>query len=75
MIYKSKRIKFNNISDVSLFVNAAEKVKGDVIVKSGNRFFDAASILGMVGIASREAIIVFYPEDAEDFDIFIKKYI
>lgn len=74
MKYKNIRIKFNSVADVSLFVSAAEKVEGDVIVKSGNRFFDASSLIGMVGIVSREAVIVFYPEDAKDFDIFIRKY-
>lgn len=75
MKYKSARIKLTNAFDLTELVKQAEQVDGDVIIKSGNRYIDASSLLGLVGIASREALIILYPEDAIDFDNFIKKYI
>ena len=75
MKYKSVRIKLTNAFDLTELARQAEQVNGDVIIKSGNRYIDAASLLGLVGIASREALIILYPEDAIDFDNFIKKYI
>lgn len=75
MRYKSKVIKLKDTLDISALVANAELVEGDVIIKSGNRYIDASSLLGMVGIASREAIVIFYPENAKNFDNFIKQYI
>ena len=75
MKYKSVRIKLTNAFDLTELVKQAEQVDGDVIIKSGNRCIDAASLLGLAGIASREALIVLYPENAISFDNFIKKYI
>jgi len=75
MKYKSVKIKLTNAFDLTELARQAEQVNGDVIIKSGNRYIDAASLLGLVGIASREALEILYPEDALDFDNFIKKYI
>ncbi len=67
-------IKLNSVNDVVNFVQEANKVKGDVIVGKKNCAIDGSSLIGMSALDISKPILVRYPEEATDFDEFIRQF-
>ena len=71
---KTKLIKINGIADVTAFVKMASQVDGDVTLYRGKYVVDGTSLLGVFSVDPSEGVTVEYPEDAEIFEEFIKKF-
>lgn len=71
---KTKLIKINGIADVTAFVKMASQVDGDVTLYRGKYIVDGTSLLGVFSVDPSEGVTVEYPEDAEVFEEFIKKF-
>jgi hypothetical protein len=52
----------------------ATKVEGDVLLKRGKFVVDAKSFLGVLSIDVSQDTTVIYPEDAEEFEIYINQF-
>lgn len=69
-----KRIKLEKIADALAFVNQASKVAGDVWLSNENGSkVSGKSILGVFDVTICSDMCVDYPEDANDFDDFLRK--
>lgn len=71
---KKMYIKMSNVTDITTFANIAAHVSGDVDVTKGKYCTDGASLMGLFGIDMSTGVTVEYPEDAIDFENFIKLF-
>jgi phosphotransferase system HPr-like phosphotransfer protein len=72
--YSVMTIRLIGINDLRNFVDAAEKVEGDITCKKGRYVVSAKSILGMMSIDTTSSCEVTYPVDAYKFESFIKQF-
>ena len=70
----TKNIKVNTTEDIKNLVDVAGRVNGDIAIenKEDNAKYDASSILGLFSVKPGSAMSVQYPDDAEEFDDFIR---
>lgn len=71
---KNKYIKITSINDLSNFVIEASKVDGDVLIYRGKYCIDGKSMLGLMSIDISDKCKIEYPEDAIEFEKFIKQF-
>ena len=71
---KKMYVAINTINKATEFVQKASQVDGDVICTKGRYTIDGKSIMGIFSIDISEGIMVEYPEDAADFENFIKEF-
>lgn len=69
-----KEIKITDYPDLTIFVNKATAVDGDVTARRGKYCIDAKSLMGVLSLDLSQGAVIEYPKDAEDFEIFIRKY-
>jgi len=74
-MFKTKVISINGLNDVYEFIRQASKVDGDVLLKRGKFVVDAKSFLGVLSIDVSQDTTLSYPEDANDFENYIKQFI
>ena len=74
MTIKDKVISIKGLTDVYTFISEASKVMGDVVIKRGKFVVDAKSVMGVFSIDMSNHVTVSYPEDAVDFDNFLKQF-
>lgn len=67
-------ISISGLKDVYDFIKEAAKVEGDVTLKRGKYVVDAKSFLGVLSIDVSQDTTISYPEDAVDFDTYIKQF-
>lgn len=67
-------IKMEMINEVNSLWKKAKEVKGDVILKRGKFSVDAKSILGIMAINIQEGVTIEYPEDAVNFEKYIRDF-
>lgn len=72
---KEKLIALNSINDIKEFVNQAILVDGDILCIRGHYVVDASSLLGILSINVSDGFTVRYPDDAEQFDSYIDKFV
>ena len=66
-----KLIYLDKIADISLFVEKAHKVAGDIIVRRGKFAVDGKSLMGIISLNPSEGVTVEYPEEETDFADFL----
>ena len=71
---KTKFIKMNGITDVTVFVKMASQVDGDVTLYRGKYVVDGTSLLGVFSVDPSEGVTVEYPENAKAFEEFINNF-
>ena len=71
---KTIEVKIEGITDVAHFAQIASKVNGDIAVSRGRWTIDGKSVMGLYGLNMSQGVKVEYPEDAEEFDTFIKQF-
>lgn len=71
---KVMTIKVYSIPDVSTFVAKAIKVDDDITVKQGRYVIDGKSLMGVFSLDLTREIVVEYPENAFEFEDFIKNF-
>lgn len=71
---KTKFIKIHGIVDVTNFAKEAFKVNGDICLRRGKYTVDGKSLMGIMSIDVASGVVVEYPDDAEDFENFIKQF-
>ena len=71
---KTMQIKIRGITDAAMFAEYANEQIGDIIVKKGKFCVDGKSILGILSLDMTNGATVEYPEDATNFENFIKKF-
>lgn len=72
---KTKVIKFTTLDEMGKFTISASKVNGDVSLTRGAFSVDATSFIGVAALAELgEVVTVWYPDDAIEFEEFIKRY-
>ena len=71
---KTTVISINGLNDIYEFIRQATKVEGDVLLKRGKFVVDAKSFLGVLSIDVSQDTTVIYPEDAEEFEIYINQF-
>lgn len=67
-------ISINGLTDVYDFIKEASKVEGDVTLKRGKYVVDAKSFLGVLSIDVSQNTTISYPEDAVEFDTYVKQF-
>lgn len=67
-------ISINGLTDVYDFIKEASKVEGDVTLKRGKYVVDAKSFLGVLSIDVSQDTTISYPEDAVEFDTYVKQF-
>lgn len=72
---KKKYIKINGITDMITFIQAAARVKGDVICRKGKYTIDAKSFMGVASIDISTGVLVEYPETAIEFEDFLTQFV
>lgn len=70
----SKFITINGITDMTNFIRHAVMVDGDVICRKGKYAVDGKSIMGVMSIDISTGVTVEYPDDATDFNEFLKQF-
>lgn len=71
---KNIKIAMNGINDLTELVKNASKVDSDIMITKGRFTIDAKSIMGVMSIDMSTGVTVEYPEDAADFENFIKEF-
>lgn len=71
---KQASIKITEINDIYELVRQASFVDGDVICSRGKFHVDCKSILGLFSLNLTEGFIIEYPEDAINFEDFLRKF-
>lgn len=71
---KNIKIAMNGINDLTELVKNALKVDSDIMITKGRFTIDAKSIMGVMSIDMSTGVTVEYPEDAADFENFIKEF-
>lgn len=71
---KEKEILLGSIDKVKEFVDMANEVQGDILVRNvnGRYVVDGKSIMGLFSIDIANTIIVEYPEDDNAFDKYLE---
>ncbi|MFA9376293.1 MAG: HPr family phosphocarrier protein [Lachnotalea sp.] len=72
---KKYQIKLKATSDVSDFVNAAEKCDFDIDVFYNRVVIDAKSILGVLSLDLTKVLTVQFGGQNHDFENILKKYV
>ena len=70
----TRHIKMNELSKIYAFSEKARNVNGDVIIKKGHFAVDGKSMLGIMSINLSEGATIEYPNDATEFDAFVKEF-
>lgn len=71
---KTKYIKIESLTDLSKFVIEASKVDGDILIYRGKYCIDGKSMLGIMSIDISDKCKIEYPEDAIEFEKYIKQF-
>ena len=71
---KEMIISIKGLNDVYKFVAMAQEVEGDITVRRGRYAVDGKSVLGIFSLDMSQDVTVIYPEDAIDFENFIKQF-
>ena len=71
---KTKYIKINSLTDLAKFVKEASKVNGDVLIYRGKYCIDGKSMLGIMSIDISDRCKIEYPEEAIEFEKYIKQF-
>lgn len=71
---KRMNIAITGLNDASNFTKEASKVNGDVLLKKGIYVLDGKSIVSILAVDLTQGVTVEYPEDATDFENFIKNF-
>lgn len=72
---KKVKIQISGMYDITQFIEHASKVEEPgVIVYKGSTMIDGSSLMGMLNLDTTHGIIVEYPQDAQDFDDFVQKF-
>lgn len=71
---KSIFVKINGITDATTLCKKASTVDGDIEVRKGRWCVDAKSIMGVMSIDLSTGATIVYPEDATEFEDFIKNF-
>lgn len=74
VVYKSKKIAFNQITTLGEFITEASKVEDEVTLESGHYIVNAKSILGVMSIDVSKGVRVSYPAYAHDFELFVEQF-
>lgn len=56
------------------FCDEADKVRGDVNAKRDHLIVDAKSLLGVAVLGASSPMTVEYPDDATEFESFLKQF-
>lgn len=71
---KEMIISIKGLNDVYKFVAKAQEIEGDITVQRGRYAVDGKSVLGIFSLDMSQDVTVIYPEDAINFENFIKQF-
>lgn len=71
---KTMQVKIRGITDAALFAEYANEQRGDIVVKKGKFCVDGKSILGVLSLDMTSGATVEYPDNATNFENFIKEF-
>lgn len=71
---KSIFIKMNSITDITSLVKEASAVDGEIEIRKGRWCVDGSSLMGVMSLDMSTGATIIYPDDAEKFENFVKKF-
>lgn len=68
---KTIQLTLTTIQEIQRFVFESQKLVGDVLVKKGKFIVDGKSLMGVISIDPSSPILVEYPDDEPEFEVYL----